>query len=102
MPELPMVGDEFAGYLLRAVIGRGGMSVVFQAENPRLGNIVALKVLAPELATNDVFRTRFLQESRTAAGLSHPNVIPIFDVGPCNDLLYIAMRYVSGSDLRAL
>ena len=102
MPTLPLVGQEFAGYQLRAVIGRGGMSVVFQAENPRLGNVVALKVLAPELATSDVFRTRFLQESRTAAALNHPNVIPIFDVGPCEDLLYIAMRYVSGTDLRAL
>jgi len=99
---LPLVGEEFAGYRLRAVIGRGGMSVVYQAENPRLGNVVALKVLAPELATNDVFRTRFLQESRTAAALSHPNVIPIYDVGPCGDLLYIAMRYVSGTDLRAV
>ena len=67
MATLPLVGDEFAGYQLRAVIGRGGMSVVYQAENPRLGNVVALKVLAPELATHDVFRTRFLHESRTAA-----------------------------------
>lgn len=102
MPTLPLVGDEFAGYRLRAVIGRGGMSVVFQAENPRLGNVVALKVLAPELATHDVFRTRFLHESRTAASLNHPNVIPIYDVGPCGDLLYMAMRYVAGTDLRAL
>lgn len=102
MPTLPLVGDEFAGYRLRAVIGRGGMSVVFQAENPRLGNVVALKVLAPELATHDVFRTRFLHESRTAASLNHPNVIPIYDVGPCDDLLYIVMRYVGGTDMRAL
>jgi serine/threonine protein kinase len=102
MPTLPLVGDEFAGYRLRAVIGRGGMSVVFQAENPRLGNVVALKVLAPELASQDVFRTRFLHESRTAASLNHPNVVPIYDVGPCGDLLYIAMRYVTGTDLRAL
>jgi serine/threonine-protein kinase len=102
MPVLPMVGDEFAGYRLRAVIGRGGMSVVYQAENPRLGSVVALKVLAPELATDDVFRTRFLEESRIAASLNHPNVVPIFDMGPCNDLLYIAMRYVAGVDLRAL
>ena len=102
MPTLPLVGDEFAGYRLRAVIGRGGMSVVYQAENPRLGNVVALKVLAPELATHDVFRTRFLHESRTAASMNHPNVVPIYDVGPCDDLLYIAMRYVSGTDLRAL
>jgi serine/threonine-protein kinase len=60
---LPLVGEEFAGYLSRAAIGRGGMSVVFQAENPRLGNSVALKVLAPELATDDTFRTRFLHGS---------------------------------------
>ena len=102
MPMLPLVGDEFAGYRLRAVLGRGGMSVVFQAENPRLGNVVALKVLAPELAANDVFRTRFLQESRSAAALNHPNVVPIIDVGPSGDLLWIAMRYVDGIDLAAL
>lgn len=101
MPVLPMVGNEFAGYRLRAVIGRGGMSVVYQAENLRLGSIIALKVLAPELATDDVFRTRFLEESRIAASLNHPNVIPIYDMGPCDDLLYIAMRYVAGTDLRA-
>jgi len=97
-----MVGDEFAGYRLRAVVGRGGMSVVYQAENPRLGSVVALKVLAPEIATDDVFRARFLEESRIAASLNHPNVIPIYDMGPSGDLLYIAMRYVAGTDLRAL
>jgi serine/threonine protein kinase len=62
MPSLPMIGEELAGYRLRAVLGRGGMSVVYQAESPRLGSIVALKVLAPELAADDVFRARFLQE----------------------------------------
>jgi Protein kinase domain len=102
MPVLPMVGDEFAGYRLRAVVGRGGMSVVYRAENPRLGSVVAVKVLAPELATDDVFRARFLEESRIAASLNHPNVIPIYDMGPWDDLLYIAMRYVAGTDLRAL
>jgi len=102
MPVLPMVGDEFAGYMLRAVVGRGGMSVVYQAENPRLGSMVELKVLAAEIATDDVFRARFLEESRIAASLNHPNVIPIYDMGPCDDLLYIAMRYVAGTDLRAM
>src|SRR5512142_3289547 len=100
MPELPLVGDEFAGYRMRAVLGRGGMSVVYQAENVRLGNVIALKVVAPELAADDVVRARFLEESRIAASLNHPNVIPIYDMGSCNDLLYIAMRYVSGTDLR--
>jgi serine/threonine protein kinase len=79
--ELPMVGDEFVGYRLRAVLGRGGMSVVYQAENPRLGSVIALKVLAPELAHDDVFRARFLGESRIAASLNHPNVIPVYDMG---------------------
>jgi len=102
MPELPLVGDEFAGYQMRAVLGRGGMSVVYQAENLRLGNVIALKVLAPELAANDVFRARFLEESRIAASLNHPNVIPIYDMGSSDDLLYIAMRYVSGTDLRQM
>ena len=102
MPTLPMVGDELAGYRLRGVLGRGGMSVVYEAENPRLGSTVALKVLAPELSTDDVFRARFLKESRTAASLNHPNVIPIYDMGTHEDLLFIAMRYVAGQDLRAV
>ena len=102
MPTLPMVGDELAGYRLRGVLGRGGMSVVYEAENPRLGSTVALKVLAPELATDDVFRARFLEESRIAASLNHPNVIPIYDMGSSAGLLYIAMRYVSGTDLRQM
>jgi hypothetical protein len=100
MAELPLIGDEFAGYRMRAVLGRGGMSVVYQAENLRLNNVIALKVLAPELATDDVFRARFLEESRIAASLNHPNVIPIYDMGSSQGLLYIAMRYVSGTDLR--
>ena len=97
-----MVGDELAGYRLRGVLGRGGMSVVYEAENPRLGSTVALKVLAPELATDDVFRARFLKESRVAASLNHPNVIPIYDMGAHEDLLYIAMRFVAGEDLRGV
>jgi serine/threonine protein kinase len=101
-PSLPLVGEDFGGYRLRSVLGRGGMSVVFEAENPRLGSVVALKVLAPELAADDLFRTRFLQESRLAASLNHPNVIPIYDTGPCDGLLYIAMRYVAGRDLRTV
>jgi serine/threonine-protein kinase len=102
MPQLPLVGDEFAGYRMRAVLGRGGMSVVYQAENLRLSSVIALKVLAPELAADDVFRARFLEESRIAASLNHPNVIPIYDMGSQDDLLYIAMRYVSGTDLRQM
>jgi serine/threonine-protein kinase len=102
MAGLPLVGDEFAGYRVRSVLGRGGMSVVYQAENLRLSSIIALKILAPELASDDVFRARFLEESRIAASLNHPNVIPIYDMGSQDDLLYIAMRYVSGTDMRQM
>jgi serine/threonine protein kinase len=102
MPDLPLVGTDFAGYLLRSVLGRGGMSIVYQAENPRLRNLIALKVLAPDLASDEVFRTRFREESQIAASLNHPNVIPIHDFGDYNGLLYIAMRYVPGTDLGRL
>ncbi|HYZ52892.1 MAG TPA: protein kinase [Streptosporangiaceae bacterium] len=102
MSSLPLVGCDWAGYQLRAVLGRGGMSTVYKAEHPRIGSVVALKVMAPELAADDVFRARFLEESRMAASLNHPNIIPIFDMGPCEGLLFIAMHYVAGTDLRAV
>ena len=102
MAEMPLVGEEFAGYRLVSVLGRGGMSIVFRAENPRLGNVIALKVLDPSLATDDIFRARFLEESRIAASMNHPNVIPIHDMGSSDGLLYIAMRCVTGTDLRQM
>jgi serine/threonine protein kinase len=102
MPELPLVGTDFAGYRLRSVLGRGGMSIVYQAENPRLLNLIALKVLAPNLASDEVFRARFREESQIAASLNHPNVIPIHDFGSYDGLLYIAMRFVPGTDLGRL
>ena len=102
MAEMPLVGEEFAGYRLVSVLGRGGMSIVFRAENPRLGNVIALKVLDPSLANDDIFRTRFLEESRIAASMNHPNVIPIHDMGSSDGLLYIAMRCVTGTDLRQM
>ncbi|WP_300602945.1 serine/threonine-protein kinase, partial [Trebonia sp.] len=100
MPELPYVGDEFAGYRLRAVLGHGGMSIVYEAENPQLGDLIAVKVLASELAEDDAFRTRFLAESRIAASMNHPHVIPVLGVGSSDGLLYLVMRCVSGTTLR--
>jgi serine/threonine-protein kinase len=102
MAELPLVGEEFAGYRLISVLGRSRMSIVFRAENPRLGNVIALKVLDPELASDDIFRARFLEESRIAASMNHPNVIPIHDMGSTDGLLYIAMRCVTGTDMRQM
>jgi serine/threonine-protein kinase len=96
------VGTTLAGYRIEERIGRGGMSVVYRAHHLRLNRKVALKLLAPELAEDDAFRERFLRESRLAASLDHPNVVPIYDAGEGEGLLYIAMRYVEGTDLKQL
>ena len=76
-----MVGSELAGYHVEALIGRGGMGVVYRAQELALGRKVALKVIAPELAQDARFRERFLSESRLAASLDHPHIIPIYDAG---------------------
>ena len=96
------IGSELAGYRLEASLGRGRMSVVYRAEHLRLKRRVALKLLAPELAEDEHFRQRFLRESELAASLDHPNIVPVYDAGEVEGLLYIAMRYVEGSDLKAL
>ena len=100
MAVVPRIGTEFAGYRIEALLGRGGMSVVYRAENARLGNKVALKLLAEELADDESFRERFVRESRTAATLNHPNIVTIYDAGDWEGVLYIAMRWVDG-DLKA-
>ena len=78
------------------------MSIVYRADDLRLNRKVALKLLAPELGEDEKFRERFLRESQLAASLEHPNVVPIYEAGELGGLLYIAMRYVAGTDLRAL
>jgi Protein kinase domain len=102
VPDHLVVGGQLGNYLIDSVIGRGGMSVVYGAKHARLGMPVALKVLAPELSTDDTFRERFLREAQIAAGIDHQNVIPIHDMGLHEDSLYIVMRYVAGGDLKAL
>jgi streptogramin lyase len=96
------VGTKLGEYHLESVLGRGGMSIVYRADDLRLRRKVALKLLAPELGEDDKFRERFLRESQLAASLDHPNVVPIYEAGELEGLLYIAMRYVPGTDLRDL
>lgn len=96
----PRVGTELAGYRVESLLGQGGMGVVYVAEDRRLKRKVALKLLAPDLAEDEVFRERFLRESELAASIDHPNIVPIYEAGASEDLLFIAMRYVEGSDLR--
>lgn len=95
-------GQQIAGFRLEHEIGHGGMAVVYRARDLALGRIVAVKLLAPELARNESFRMRFASECRVAAAIDHPNIIPVFAAGESEGVLYIAMRYVEGRDLRSL
>lgn len=97
-----LIGRQIAGYRIEHEIGRGGMAVVYRARDLRLDRTVALKLLAPELARNDTFRRRFTHESRVAAAIDHPHIVPVFEAGETGGVLYIAMRYVPGQDLRHL
>ena len=95
-------GSRIAGYRLEEQIGQGGMAVVFRAQDERLNRQVALKVLAPALAADEDFRHRFIRESRSAAAVDDPHIIPVFEAGDANGMLFIAMRYVPGGDAGTL
>ena len=96
------IGAEISGYRVDELIGRGGMGEVYRAWDERLERNVALKILIPRLADDDAFRERLLRESRLAASLDHPNVVPVYDAGEAVGRFFLAMRYVEGTDLRAV
>jgi streptogramin lyase len=96
---MPEVGTQFAGYRIDGVLGRGGMGVVYLANELALDRPVALKLIAPELADDSSFRERFLRESRLAASIDHPGILPVYAVGDAGGELYLAMRFVDGTDL---
>ena len=96
------VGTRFAGYTIEAVAGRGGMGIVYRARQVRPSRLVALKVISPQLASESGFRERFEHESEIAASIEHSNVIPVYEVGEESELLFLAMRYVEGTDLGKL
>jgi serine/threonine protein kinase len=96
------VEGEIAGYRLESVLGRGGMGVVYRAVDTRLQRRVALKVLPPEMAGDPDFQRRLVRESRMAAAIEHPNIVPIYEAREADGSFYIAMRYVRGRDLRTL
>lgn len=101
-PADPRLGTGLAGYQIKALLGRGGMGVVYLAEQTRPHRRVALKLLLDPVATSGAFRERFLREAELAAAIDHPNVLPVYDAGETNRVLWIAMRYVPGVDLGAL
>ena len=96
------VGAVFAGHRIDGVAGRGGMGVVYRATQLALDRVVALKIVAPELVDDAHARDRFLRETRAAASIEHPHVIPVHYAGEEDGLAYLVMRYVSGDDLRSL
>ena len=95
-------GSIVAGYRIESVAGQGGMGVVYRATQLGLGRPVALKLIATELAHDVSFRQRFQRESQIAASIDHPNVIPVYEAGESDGSLFLAMRYVDGTDLGAL
>jgi serine/threonine protein kinase len=99
VPDLDS-GASFAGYRIEGIAGRGGMGVIYRATDTSLDRTVALKLIAPELALSPGFRRRFTSESKIAASLDHPNVIPIFAAGEHEGELFLVQRFVEGNDLR--
>ncbi len=96
------IGAEVAGYRIEEVLGRGGMGVVYRAVDDRLGRGAALKVIAPEQAQDADFRRRFIEESRAAAAIDHPNVLPVYEAGEEDGILFLVTRLVEGPDLATL
>ena len=98
----PRIGSVIAGHRIERLLGRGGMGVVYDAVDVALERTVALKLIAPELAADPGFRARFMTESKVAAAIDHPNVVPIFRAGEEVGVLFLAMRFVAGDDLRTI
>jgi WD40 repeat protein len=97
-----LAGSLVAGYRLEVQAGAGGMAVVFRARDERLGRLVALKILSPALGADAGFRRRFIAESRAAATVDDPHIIPVYEAGEAGGVLFIAMRFVAGGDLRGV
>src|SRR5689334_8057538 len=91
-------GSRVAGYLLEKLVGVGGMAAVYRARDERLGRVVALKLLAGD----EVVRKRFVREARAVAAVDHPHIIPVYEAGQAEGVLFIAMRFVAGDDLRVI
>jgi serine/threonine-protein kinase len=105
MGDLPTglsAGSLLGGYRVESLVARGGMGVIYKATQLALDRIVALKVVAPELAHDQAFRERFKRESLLAAALDHPNILPVYEAGEVDGQLFLAMRYVVGTDMDSL
>ena len=95
-------GSWLGGYRLEEQVGAGGMAVVFRARDERLDRLVALKIMTPAMGSDEMFRQRFIRESRAAAAVDDPHIIPVYEAGEVGQVLFIAMRFVRGGDVRSL
>jgi serine/threonine-protein kinase len=94
-----LFGKTLGHYTIQSLIGEGGMGAVYKAMDITLKRIVAVKVMHPHMARQKTFKDRFIQEACTAAQLSHPSIIKVFDFGQTEDNLYIVMEYIPGNNL---
>ena len=92
---------EIPGYLISGELGRGGMARVYLATQKSLQRRAALKVLLPSWSTDELVCRRFLREGRIIAGLDHPHIVTVFDIGVFDQGYYLAMEYIAGGDLSA-
>ncbi|GHF02365.1 hypothetical protein GCM10017786_39570 [Amycolatopsis deserti] len=97
-----LTGRRLGNYRIDGVLGKGGMSVMYKATDVRLGRKVALKVIGEHLGADAEFRERFVDEARNTSAVDHANVVPLYDFGELDGMLYIAMRLVDGADLASL
>lgn len=101
-PPRDLTGRLLGHYRIDGALGKGGMSVLYRATDMRLGRTVALKVIGEHLTEDAEFRERFVAEARNTSAIDHANIVPVYDFGEADGLLYIAMRMVDGSDLATL
>ena len=97
-----IVGTDVAGYAVESVLGSGAMGVVYVARERSPERRVALKLITPAFASDEVFRRRFLREATAAAAIEHPHILPVYAAGESNGTLFMAMRLIEGRDLREI
>jgi serine/threonine protein kinase len=95
-------GSTFAGYEIENVVGVGGIGILYRARQLRLDRPVALKLVEPDKASDPVIRERLRREARSVAALDHPNVVPLYEAGEQDGMVFIATRWVEGTELGAL
>ena len=94
-----LVGQKLGKYEITELLGQGGMATVYKGYQREVDRFVAIKVLPPHPAQSDQFVERFRQEARTIARLQHPHILPLYDYGTENDVLYLVMAFIDGGSL---